>query len=153
MTLESRRAVMQLLRNSSDDVSEKTVQLLEHRLTSRYYLNPEIYQRNTQIVARHVAIHGDAILSSGVLEQIDTAPCELSLNIMLENRDQRARDAYHRSIVEFKELVENEKSLLQCRRCGNHTVLWAQQQTRAGDEGATTFCKCLNPKCLATWVC
>ena len=150
--MDTRRMIIQLLRNSHVSASGNTILALEHRLTSMYCQDLIVYQRNTQIVANQLRIHGDDIITNGVLETIEATPGLLSMSICLDNRDQVAKDLYNQSITDFEELVGANGSMLQCRKCKQHTVIWAQQQTRSGDEGATTFCKCLNPKCLATWI-
>lgn len=150
--METRRMILQMLRQSHESASNNTILVLEHRLTSMYGQDPTVYQRNTQIVANQLRAHGDDIITNGVLDTIDATPGSLSMKILLKNRDQAAKELYHQSITDFEELVGVNGSMLQCRKCKQHTVIWAQQQTRSGDEGATTFCKCLNPKCQAKWI-
>ncbi len=38
---------------------------------------------------------------------------------------------------------------IKCHKCGNNKAMWWLQQTRAGDEAATRFYKCI--ECGYTW--
>lgn len=49
----------------------------------------------------------------------------------------------------LKNDVEWTKSNIKCKNCGSNTVVFYEKQTKSGDEGMTTFYRCLT--CSAKW--
>lgn len=62
---------------------------------------------------------------------------------------QRAKELENREVnLQIVEL-KGVKGIGKCRYCGNEELIFNQAQTRAGDEGMTTFVNC--PRCGRSW--
>ncbi len=155
---KTRRDIICLMKDNIKDKSTvaenyqlQTIKKIEKRLTSLYHQDLFKYQRNTQIVVRQLAEVGCLVLNDGDLDVMTDNPGAWSLGINVKRGDQGPLKKYEDSIREFEELIGTGDSLLECKKCHQHSVVWSQHQTRGGDEGATTFCKCMNTQCLAAW--
>jgi DNA-directed RNA polymerase subunit M/transcription elongation factor TFIIS len=58
-------------------------------------------------------------------------------------------DSTHHTSVIPDVIPESSTTFLRCRKCKSTNVNFNQKQTRAGDEGMTSFCTCKS--CGATW--